>query len=156
MSNCILYDGWKNKDGYGVAFGWNKKTKKSFHKLAHRIAWETQNGDIPKGMSICHKCDVRDCVNVEHLFLGTQADNMRDKASKGRQSRGKEHSEKIKAKVPLIPQKLDWVKVKKIRRLAGTKTLRALATMFGVSSAMVWKIIHNTVWHPKKDAGYQK
>lgn len=52
--------------------------------LEHRHAWELAYGPIPKGMVICHTCDNTRCVNISHLFMGTQADNMRDMREKGR------------------------------------------------------------------------
>lgn len=53
-------------------------------KHAHRYAYESAFGPIPTGMLILHRCDNPACVNPEHLFVGTQGDNMRDMASKGR------------------------------------------------------------------------
>lgn len=64
---------------YGIV-GDGQKTKK-----AHRVAWELANGrSVPEGMNVLHRCDNPPCCNPAHLFLGTQADNVRDMAQKGR------------------------------------------------------------------------
>lgn len=55
---------------------------------AHRAAWTVANGPIPLGMNVLHKCDVGLCVNPDHLFLGTQADNVTDMIQKGRKNVG--------------------------------------------------------------------
>lgn len=94
-SGCWLWLGAVRANGYGVVgiqVNGNWRTKS-----AHRASWEISYGGIPSGMSILHRCDVRCCVNPEHLFLGTQLDNMRDMHSKGRYTRspykcGEEHS----------------------------------------------------------------
>lgn len=64
--------------GYGLASQHARWT------LAHRLSYQTFVDDIPEGMQVLHHCDVPSCVNPEHLFLGTQADNMRDMIRKGR------------------------------------------------------------------------
>ena len=51
---------------------------------AHRVAWELTNGPIPQGMLVCHTCDHPSCVRPDHLFLGTNDDNLKDMARKGR------------------------------------------------------------------------
>jgi hypothetical protein len=75
MSKCKEWNGSFWNHGYGYASG---------HKLAHRVAYEKAHGKIPDGMLVCHHCDNKKCVNVEHLFLGTYADNNRDCEKKGR------------------------------------------------------------------------
>jgi hypothetical protein len=51
---------------------------------AHRYIFSLENGDIPDGLLVCHKCDVRTCINPDHLFLGTHKDNTKDMIDKGR------------------------------------------------------------------------
>lgn len=64
--------------GYGELFDGDK------HIRAHRLSYEMFRGPIPAGMHVLHKCDVPQCVNPDHLFLGDQAANMQDKARKRR------------------------------------------------------------------------
>jgi hypothetical protein len=54
------------------------------HDYAHRASWRFYYGEIPDGLNVCHTCDVPKCVNPEHLFLGTQHDNLKDMYAKGR------------------------------------------------------------------------
>jgi len=65
--------------GYGV-FWFGK-----IPMMAHRLSWMMLRGPIPEGMNVLHKCDNRKCVNPNHLFLGTQSDNVQDMFCKGRQ-----------------------------------------------------------------------
>lgn len=79
---CWLWTPRACSNGYGQF----KANRKMFS--AHRVAWLLSRGPIPSGLNVCHKCDVRLCVNPSHLFLGTYQDNESDKKAKGRQAYG--------------------------------------------------------------------
>jgi hypothetical protein len=60
-------------------------------RYAHRLAYEFVHGPIPAAQCVLHHCDNPSCVRIEHLFLGTQTENIRDRDTKGRQCRGERH-----------------------------------------------------------------
>ena len=78
---CVLWIGTRNDDGYGVIGSGGMRGRMI---LAHRVAWELENGAITDDLKVLHKCDNPPCINVAHLFLGTVADNIHDMVAKGR------------------------------------------------------------------------
>jgi hypothetical protein len=84
-TDCLLWIGAISKSGYGK-MQVRKKTCRS-----HRVAYEMFVGAIPDGMFVLHKCDVRLCVNPNHLFLGTTDDNMADMVAKRRSVYGQKN-----------------------------------------------------------------
>ena len=130
---CILWLGSVDKYGYGVV---NRGKK---HLKAHRVAWMLKHGEAPDGMCVCHNCDVRACVNPDHLFIGTHVSNMADKVQKKRQSRGEDHAR----------AKLNRGHVEEIRRLYAADegmTYRQLGHRVGVSHETIRQIIAGIIW----------
>jgi len=82
-NGCVEWQRGKFATGYGAVSIGGKM------KLSHRVAWEIENGPIPEGLCVLHRCDNRPCCNTKHLFMGTIADNNRDMADKGRCSASK-------------------------------------------------------------------
>ena len=119
---------WMNSlagNGYGTI----KTGVKS--ERAHRVSWQLHKGDIPQDMHVLHRCDVPCCVNPDHLWLGTHAQNMLDRDDKGRRTppRGSAHT----------LAKLNAEQVAIIYRASG-KSLRQLARHFGVTKTLIYLI----------------
>ena len=105
---------------------------------AHRLAWLAFKDIPPLGFYVLHTCDNRKCVNPEHLYLGTQSDNMRDMWQRG----GRTHNTAI--------AKYNWDIVNKIRSLykTGDYSFAELGRRFGMNRSMVYKIVNEQIWKP--------
>lgn len=126
---CHVWRGATTKGGYGYFWQGGHQVR------AHRQAWVEAHGPIPDGLIVCHACDNPPCVNVEHLFLGTSAQNTSDMVSKGRQPHGER-----KPGAKLTP-----ADVAAIRAATGV-TQRALATQYGVAPVTIWNIRAGRRW----------
>lgn len=82
-SGCWLWTKSLDLGGYGKC-GTTNAAREQFFVSAHRLSWETFVGPIPEGMNVLHKCDVRNCINPDHLFLGSQKNNIEDMFRKNR------------------------------------------------------------------------
>jgi hypothetical protein len=138
---CRIWQGAISGRGYGVV----KHRRRQY--LAHRAAYEVANGPIPSGMQVCHRCDTPACVRLDHLFLGTGADNMADKVAKGRQAKGSALAEAVrnspKYRGSIVrgerhcQAKLSDAERQALIASLGTASQSALAARFGVSQSRV-------------------
>jgi hypothetical protein len=116
---------------------------------AHRHAWRLANGPIPSGLLVCHHCDNPPCCNPAHLFLGTDADNVHDMVSKGRNVRPPrdESSVNFPRGERCHAAKLTEGQVIEIRRRydAGDKRME-MAREFGVDYTLIWQIGKRKAW----------
>ncbi len=130
---CIEFTGYRSVKGYGEI-----KVDGRMEK-AHRQAWVLHHGPIPEGMHVMHSCDNPPCVNIEHLTLGTNDDNVADRVAKGRSSRllGERSTS----------AKLTEADVKAIRRMASLgMTNMEIAAEFNVSNQNVSQIVLRRTW----------
>lgn len=123
MKDCIISHYSKDRDGYPQ--GYDFLTKKSTRH--HRQVYKEHYGEIPKGLIVRHKCDNPGCINIEHLELGTQADNMQDKMQRGR------------AKTKLTDEQVLAIR-------SDTRSLRAIAKDYNIVRSTVYDIKTKKSW----------
>jgi hypothetical protein len=139
-SGCWLWSGADHYNGYGT-FRVDPKKNAVF---AHRASWRFHCGPIPDGMMVCHKCDVRACVNPDHLFLGTAQDNMRDAARKGRMNWKPGEVRDLPVGEAHHGAKLTETDVRAIR--ASPQSCTALADLYGCSIVNISRIKRRKIW----------
>src|SRR4029077_3574092 len=135
-TGCWLWKGLIRPDGYGATRFEGRE------QGAHRVAWKLFRGKISAGVVVCHRCDVRACVNPAHLFLGTPAENARDMRSKGRHRQGEKHRS----------AKLTLAQVRRIKAMVAEDRMymSEIAREFEVSETTIRAIKIGRTW---KDGG---
>lgn len=131
---CWLWRSSLNNKGYGQFHVGSF----SQHVLAHRFSWALAHGEVPTGSIVMHTCDMPACVRPDHLRIGTQGDNQRDMAAKGRAGH-------LGVRSPNA--KLDDQKVREIRALHAIGTsIAELARRYGVERVVVRGVVRRRRW----------
>lgn len=149
-SGCWEWSGAIGSHGYGnFAIGSERSSRKT--EYAHRAAWLIIHGPIPDGMVVCHRCDNKRCVNPEHLFIGTQHENVRDCIIKGRANYRSGPNPKIQG-VRHPNARLSEEQVKAI--FSDMRPYSKIASDLGVSVSTVHNIKTHKGWN-HVDASFQ-
>ena len=136
---CIQWLGTKTKKGYGILQTASRGSRKT---TAHRIAWVIAYGDLAPEVMVLHRCDNPSCVNVDHMFLGSQKENTADMVSKGRHP--------WRDGTPW--QKLNAQDVERIRDLRQARfTQQEVADRLGVSRPLISMIEHGKIQHAQRE-----
>lgn len=135
--------GWYKGGGYGI-IGSCGKNRRGIG--AHRVSYMLNVGEIPEGMCVCHRCDNPRCVRPDHLFLGTQSDNMQDASRKGR-TRGVLTSQRVSGEKN-VKAKLNREQVELIRKMNSDtgEPYGSIARRFGVTSVLIGMIVRRQIW----------
>ena len=132
---CLIWSGSKSTKGYGRVW-WEGR----LHQ-AHRASYTANVGAIPEGLHVLHRCDNPSCINHEHLFLGTNLDNVQDKVAKGRLPSGESRAN----------AKLTEAAVLEIRKSPLGK--KSLAKLYGVCPTVILEVRRGKRWPHVRDPG---
>lgn len=131
FSGCLIpLVGSADKDGYLLV-----RSDKSSRERAHRFSYRVKVGPIPSGLYVCHTCDVRECINPAHLFLGNHQENMDDMVLKNRNPKGELHGR----------SKLNFKAVEEIR--SGKISYKEAIAKYEISSSTFYDARSGKLWN---------
>lgn len=132
INDCWVWTCYRDKKGYGL-LTWNGRTRR-----AHHIAWILAYGSVPVGLQVLHKCDNPSCVKPSHLWLGTNADNVRDKMAKNRGCKGEHHG----------AARLTESDIEQIKTLYNVHMYlqKDIAAAYKIDRSHVSRIVNNKKW----------
>jgi hypothetical protein len=138
---CWNWTGYRKDKGYGTIHNSDGETKRPV--LAHRLSWEIANGPIPDGICVLHRCDNPACVRLDHLFLGTKADNNADMKAKGRASGNPACGEDA------VWAKMTEAQVREMRDKYGSMhrpPVSKISADYRIHKMTVWNILTRRTW----------
>ena len=128
-----MWKGTKDTHGYG------QMVVNGVTILAHRLSYQIHNGEIPVGMHVLHSCDIPCCMNPEHLHLGTNYDNVKERVERGRS--GACHGE-LHGRAKLNRRQVEEIRIKYAKGVTQTQ----LGKMYGISQSSIGKIVNFLHW----------
>jgi hypothetical protein len=167
LGPCWEWRAGRDRKGYGRFHLRADENEGKAETLAHRSAWSMANGPIPNGLQVLHRCDNPPCVNLAHLWLGSNAENRADMMAKGRAARGDRHRSKTRPETVArgeahwsrrAPEsvtrgerssfsKLSEREAREvISRLARGERQRDIASDYGVTANTIWRINVGRTW----------
>ena len=151
LGRCWVWTGGRVPFGHGVFLVRTiRGTRKAILEGSHRVAWRLFKGGISEGMQVLHKCDNPPCCNPEHLFEGTQLDNMRDMVAKGRNAPAEKtrHVGSAHGRAKLTESQIPEIR----QRIARGESKASIARVFGVSDTLIFCIATGKNWTHVKES----
>lgn len=143
--SCRVWLGARTTSGYGCIFHMGRT------RTVHRVLWESLYGRIEQNLCVCHTCDTRLCLEISHLFLGTNADNVHDRVTKQRSATGSRNGRYTKPQqtargTKSATSKLTEDKVRLIRQLFIPGNGPKIANKFGVTPTTIYTVVKRKSW----------
>lgn len=140
VGNCWIWNASKSRRGYG-SFHAGPRRGIGRSLKANRVSWMLAGGELAKGQCVCHRCDNPSCVRPDHLFAGSQLDNIQDmkrkRRARSRDQRGELHS---------LTSLTDDIVLEARKRVRDGETVAAVARSLGIQKGTLWNAVRGNHW----------